>query len=219
MTCFWRHDELFLTSWRTFDVMTDILTSWRTFWRYDKLFDVMRNYLIAWPVFDVMMNFLSSWRIYDVMTNVLASWRVFYVMNFLSSWRIYDFMTNLLASWYIFTGYVYRACMMSELFKLIFLLKITYMIIPFEERSRLCVFLWLVSADLRVTFSLVHVCLASFILFADVCWCEQHMWLIIIIHGIQSYVFHNNEGSLPAVHHNNQASSLSVHTADMLWFS
>ena len=73
MTCFWRHDELFVDTmcfWRHdelvdvmtyFDVITNFLTSWRTFlhhdescWRHGELFDVMTCFWGHDELFDVI---------------------------------------------------------------------------------------------------------------------------------------------------------------------
>ena len=73
-----------------FDVETNLLTSWR-------VFDVLTN-LLRHDVFDVMTSwriichhdmFSTSWRTFDAMANVLTAWRIFDVMNFLTSWRTF----------------------------------------------------------------------------------------------------------------------------------
>ena len=54
------HHSMFLTSWRTFNVMTCFLTSWRTFWHHDELFDVITNFLMSWRV--IFMSRQTFWR-------------------------------------------------------------------------------------------------------------------------------------------------------------
>ena len=91
MTCFAK----FLTSWRSFDVMTSLLDVMTYFWRHDERFNVVMYFWRYDELFDVMTYFwrnnvfLTSWSILDIMTCYLRQYKL------LALWHIFDVMTNL----------------------------------------------------------------------------------------------------------------------------
>ena len=111
MICFWHHgellnffDELFLTSWPVFDVMTchDKLVL-RYFWRHDKPVDVMACFwghdvcLTSWRIFTSWQTlWYQTFLYHDVF---LTSWRTFW-----SNDKVFDIMTswNFLTTWHAF---------------------------------------------------------------------------------------------------------------------
>ena len=118
----WRHDELFVTSWRVVDIMTNFfgvwtnfMTSWRVFFR-DEPFDVMTYFWhdnkLLWrhdELFDIMTYFwhhnkyLTTWPIFNTMGNCLTSWRIAILYDvFLSHDKLFDVLINFLTSWWPF---------------------------------------------------------------------------------------------------------------------
>ena len=102
---FWRND-VFLASWRIFDVITNTLKSSliydiMTIFLCDTFFDVCSTFWNHGESFDVM-------KVFDNMTNVWTPWRYFWRHGvFFTSWCIVDVLTGFLSSFFIILGTKY----------------------------------------------------------------------------------------------------------------